>query len=166
MQVDLEGILRKTVPVDQYIDHIEEPFREKFLQRKQTYELCNEAAEELKKSAPGYKLIVFSASWCKDCAQNVPVLALIAEKTGLEICVFGGLKKDPLSQTHKWRIPPSPVEVTTFNVDKLPLIIVFDSSRTEIGRIVESAKRCPTLEQELCEIIKSHQQSFPALRRQ
>ena len=63
--------------------------------------------------------------------------------------------KDPLSHTIKWRIPPSPPEVITFNVDKIPLIIVFDVNGKEIGRIVESAKRCPTLEQELCEIIKS-----------
>ncbi len=62
--------------------------------------------------------------------------------------------KDPLSHTSKWRIPPSPPEVITFNVDKIPLIIVFDVNGKEIGRIVESAKRCPTLEQELCEIIR------------
>jgi hypothetical protein len=33
-------------------------------------------------------------------------------------------------------------------------MIVFDVNGREIGRIVESAKRCPTLEQELCEIIR------------
>jgi hypothetical protein len=42
----------------------------------------------------------------------------------------------------------------TFDVDKLPLTIVFDIHGREVERIVESAKRCPTLEEELSEIIK------------
>jgi tartrate dehydratase beta subunit/fumarate hydratase class I family protein len=42
----------------------------------------------------------------------------------------------------------------TFDVDKLPLIIVFDIHGKEVGRIVESAKRCSSLEEELSEIIK------------
>jgi hypothetical protein len=46
-------------------------------------------------------LVVFSAQWCKDCATNIPVLALISEATGVDVRVFGGLKKDPLSHTRK-----------------------------------------------------------------
>jgi hypothetical protein len=78
----------------------------------------------------------------------------MAETTGLEVRVFGGLKRDPLSHTDKWRIPPSPPEVTTFRVDGIPLLVIVDNKGQEIGRVVESPKRCPTLEQEICEIIK------------
>jgi thiol-disulfide isomerase/thioredoxin len=155
MDVDLSEIRKRTVSIGQYIDGLEEPFKESFVARKQTYQLQKEAVDQLKQFARSYMVVAFSASWCKDCAQNIPVLALIAETTGLQVRVFGGLMKDPLSHTSKWRIPPSPPEVITFNVDKIPLIIVFDVNGKEIGRIVESAKRCPTLEQELCEIIKS-----------
>jgi len=111
--------------------------------------------KEIGKSANDYVIVAFSAGWCKDCITNIPALALIAESTGLEVRVFGGLKKDPLSHTSKWRIPPSPPEVIPFDVDKIPLITVFDLSGKEIGRIVESPRRWPTLEQELGEIIKS-----------
>ena len=154
MDVDLSDIKKRTVSIGQYIDGLEEPFKESFVARKQTYQLQKEAVDQLKQFAHSYMVVAFSASWCKDCAQNIPVLALIAETTGLQVRVFGGLMKDPLSHTSKWRIPPSPPEVITFNVDKIPLIIVFDVNGREIGRIVESAKRCPTLEQELCEIIR------------
>jgi hypothetical protein len=82
---------------------------------------------------------------------------VINEASGLEVRVFGGLKKDPLGQGRKWRIPPSPPEVETFNVDKIPLIIIVDREGREIGRIVENPSHQPTLEQELCEIIKPKQ---------
>lgn len=102
-------------------------------------------------------LIVFSAQWCKDCTTNIPVLTLISEATGLKVRVFSGLKKDSLSQTQKWRIPPLPPEVQMFNVDKLPLIVIMDNNGNEIGRIVENPKLIPSLEQELCKIIKTAQ---------
>jgi hypothetical protein len=156
MNVDLADIRKKTISVGQYIDSMEQPFKEKFLNRKQAYKLQPEAADQLKNSAEKYVAIVFSAAWCKDCAENIPALSLLSESTGLEVRVFGGLMKDPLSQVCKWRIPPSPPEVITFEVDKLPLIMIFDLYGNEIGRVIESPKRWPTLEQELNEIMKSH----------
>jgi hypothetical protein len=155
MNVDLLEIRKKTVSVDQYIDSLEQPFKETFLTRKQTYRLRPEAVDQLRKVAGKHVAIVFSAAWCKDCAENIPVLSLISEATALEVRVFGGLMKDPLSQVCKWRIPPSPREVITFEVDKIPLIIIVDPEGREMGRVVESPKRWPTLEQELYEIIKS-----------
>jgi hypothetical protein len=73
----------------------------------------------------------------------------------MDVRIFGGLKKDPLSHTQKRRIPPSPPEVETFHIDKIPTIVVMSKEGKEIGRIVESPKLTPTLEQEICEIIKS-----------
>jgi len=157
MLLNLSDIRSKTVPVSDYINSLEEPFREKFLMRRQTCQLNQEAINKLKESAKNYIIIAFSASWCKDCAANIPVLAAISEATGLEVRVFGGLKKDPLAQGQKWRIPPSPPEVSTFNVDKIPVIIIADSTGKEIGRIIENPKQLPTLEQELFEIIKTKQ---------
>jgi len=87
---------------------------------------------------------------------------VINEASGLEVRVFGGLKKDPLGQGRKWRIPPSPREVETLSVDKIPLIIIADRDGREMGRIVENPTQQPTLEQELCEIIKSKRQSRSA----
>lgn len=157
MNINLLEILRRTVPVAQYINSLEEPFREKFVTRKQTYQLKRETTNELKKFVNKYIMIAFSAEWCKDCTVNIPVLALISEATGLEVRIFGGLKKDPLSNIKKWRIPPSPPEVETFNVDKIPVMLMFDRRGNEIGRIVENPRETLTLEEELLEIILKHQ---------
>jgi thiol-disulfide isomerase/thioredoxin len=97
-------------------------------------------------------IVAFSAEWCKDCASSIPVLALISEATGLEVRIFGGLIKDPLNHTGKWRIPPSPIEVETFNVHKIPLIIIIDTDGREIGRIIEKPNE-PTIEEEILKII-------------
>lgn len=153
MNISLSEIKKKTVSVSQYIDSLKQPFSEKFLTRKQTYQLKREAINQLKKFANKYVIVAFSAVWCKDCAANIPVLALISEATGIEVRIFGGLKKDPLSHTRKWRIPPSPQEVETFQVDKIPLIIMFDKEGKEIGRIIENPREKPTLEEELIQII-------------
>ncbi len=156
MNADLSRIRDRAVSVSQYLNDLAEPFKERYLTTKQTYQLQQEAIDNLSAQAYNYFIVAFSASWCKDCARFIPVLALIAENTRLEVRVFGGLKGDPLSHTSKWRIPPSPLEVTTFEVEKIPLIIIFDQKGTELGRIIESPKQFPTLEQEICEIIGRH----------
>lgn len=156
MNVNLSDVRKRAVTVTEYINGLDEPLKQKYLARKQTYQIQTGALDELKKHARKYFVVAFSASWCKDCAQHIPVLDLIAENTGLEVRVFGGIKKDPLSHTSKWRVPPSPPEVLTFGVEKIPLIIVFNRDGTEAGRIVESPKRSPTLEQELLGITSSH----------
>lgn len=155
MNIDFTEITMKTVPVADYINGLEEPFKEKFLARKLSYQLDQETIGKLKAYAGSYAIIVFSAGWCKDCAKHVPVLALINETTGLEVRVFGGLKKDPLAHGIKWRIPPSPPDVETFHVEAIPLIIVVDREGRELGRIIENPKHQPTLEQELFDIITS-----------
>jgi len=155
MNVNLSEIRQKTVAVNEYIESLEHPFCENFLKRKQAYPLSMEAINQLGKIAKNYVVVAFSAEWCKDCAANIPVLALVSEVTGLEVRIFGGIKKDPLSPTRKWRIPPSPPEVETFKIDKLPTIIIFDKEGNEVERIIENPKQMPTLEQELCEMIKS-----------
>ncbi|MEM3696582.1 MAG: thioredoxin family protein [Candidatus Bathyarchaeia archaeon] len=157
MIIDLKETRKRTVPVNQYIDSLKQTFKEKFLARKHTYKLNQEAINRIKEFADKYLIVAFSAEWCKDCAANIPVLARISEKTGLEVRVFGGLMKDPLSHERKWRIPPSPPEVETFNVDKIPLIILFDKNGKEIGRIVENPRE-PTLEEELLKIILQQHQ--------
>jgi len=158
MSINLSEIRKKTVSVKEYLDSLKQPFHEKFLTRKQTYQLKQEAINQLKKFANKYMLVAFSAEWCKDCAVNIPVLALISEATGLEVRIFGGLKKDSLSHTRKWRIPPSPQEVETFQVDKIPLIIVFDKEGKDIGKIIENPLEKPTLEEELVKIILEQHQ--------
>lgn len=149
----MEDIILKTVPVNQYITSIDEPFRAKFLERKKAYKLNLEAVDKLKSLVNNIVVVAFSAEWCKDCAANIPVLASLSEATGLEVRIFGGLKKNPLNPKRKWSIPPSPQEVEKFQVDKIPLILVFNKEGTELGRIVENPKEGLTLEEEFLRII-------------
>jgi hypothetical protein len=157
MRINRAEIEEKTVPVEQYINNLEQPFQEKFLTQKHTYKLKRETINQLKEIADQHFIVAFSAEWCKDCATNIPVLALISETTGIRVRIFGGLKKDTLNPQRKWRIPPSPPEVETFHVDKIPLIILFDKTGNEIGRIIENPQE-PTLEEELLKIISAKHQ--------
>ncbi|MDH5481902.1 MAG: hypothetical protein OEY22_03340 [Candidatus Bathyarchaeota archaeon] len=61
MIVNLLEIIRKTTPVTQHINALKEPFREKFVTRKQTYQLRRETISELKKLANRYVIVAFSA---------------------------------------------------------------------------------------------------------
>lgn len=153
MKIDLEEIRQKTIPVSQYIASINEPFREIFLERMKIYKLDLEAVSRLKNCVNNIVVVAFSAEWCRDCATNIPVLASLSEATGLEVRIFGGLKRDPLNPKRKWSIPPSPIEVEKFQVDKIPLILVFNEKGKELGRIIESPKRGLTLEGEILQII-------------
>jgi len=155
--INLEEIRGKTLSVKDYISSMSEPFREKFLDRKESYQPNQEANKRLKKEANKYTVVVFSAEWCKDCTKNVPVLWLISESTGLEVRVFGHLKKDPLNPKTKWRIPPSPTEVKTFDVEKIPWILIFDKEGKEIGKIIENPKFTGSVEEELLYLIGKRQ---------
>lgn len=157
MDTNLTETRNKTLAIRDYFNDVDQRFLEKFLARKQTYRLNEEARNQLQKVAQDYAIIAFSAQWCKDCMTNIPVLYLLAEVTGIEVRIFAGIKKDPLSHTRKWRIPPSPREMETFKIEKIPTIIIFDNQGHEIGRIVENPKLAPTLEQEISMIIKSKQ---------
>ncbi|MFB0514693.1 MAG: TlpA family protein disulfide reductase [Candidatus Bathyarchaeia archaeon] len=150
---NLKIINKRTVSVEKYINKLAQPFKEKFSERKQTYQLNEEAVRKLKNYAKDVVIVVFSAEWCKECAASVPVLALLAEKTGVKVRVFGGLKTDPLNPKEKWRIPPSPPEVKAFNVRKAPHIIVFDKQGKQLGTIIENPKPENTLEEEILHII-------------
>ncbi len=153
MKVNLSEVRQRTVSVNQYISNIKEPFCEKFLERKKTYKLNVDVLSKLKDFANDYIIIAFSAEWCKDCAANIPILALISEATGLEVRVFGGLKRNPLSQDKKWSIPPSPPEVETFRVDKIPYILVFNKKGEKVGEMVENPGKGLTLEEEILKIV-------------
>jgi len=151
---NLKEIMKRTVSVDRYINKMAQPFKEKFSKRKQTYQLNEETAQKLKSYAKDVLIVVFSAEWCEDCADNVPVLALLVEKANMKVRVFGGLKTGPLNPKERWRIPPSPPEVRTFNVQKTPHIIVFHKQGKQLGTIIENPRPENTLEEEILHIIQ------------
>lgn len=152
--VDLKELITKTIPVHEYIEKMAQPYKERFLKRKQSYQLDGDVMQKLKDYVEDNVILVFSADWCKDCAKNVAVLALLTEKTGMKVYVFGGLKVDALNPKETWRIPPSPYEVKTFNVQSVPQIIILNNQGKKIGTINENPKPENTLEEEILQIIQ------------
>jgi len=154
--IDLDEIRRKTVSVGEYLCSLEGSYKEKFLARKESYQLNRNAVDKLKRISDKYTVVTFSAEWCKDCVNNVPILELVAKATGLEVRVFGHIMKDALRTKEKWRIPPSPPEVKTFGVEKLPWIIVLDKKGREIGKIIENPVHTGSIEEELLYVIQKN----------
>ena len=150
---DLEKIRRNSLPVADYLISIEAE-HPSFSRRKSEHRLDSNTVGELKRHAGKALVVVFSAEWCPDCARNVPVLGLIAEATGLEVRVFGRLKRDTHNPKEIWRIPPSPPEVREFNVVKIPLIAILNKRGEKIGDIVENPPEGMSLEESLLNLLK------------
>ena len=146
--------MTKTVSVTDYVMHMDEPFRSRFLERMKAYSLKEDVVEELKKYVDEIFVVVFSAEWCKDCTANVPVLALLAQKIALKVRVFGGLKKDVFNPNEVWRIPPSPTEVKEFEVKTIPHVVIFHVKSQELGRIIEKPASGKTMEEEILQLVR------------
>ncbi|MHA2307351.1 MAG: hypothetical protein ACXACU_18375, partial [Candidatus Hodarchaeales archaeon] len=77
-------------------------------------------------SQKDYILLIFSASWCKDCKLHLPEVSKIHQSLlknhsyELEAIVISGLKFDSLNPNNTWKIPPTPEEVSVFNIVALP----------------------------------------------
>jgi thiol-disulfide isomerase/thioredoxin len=155
MKANLKEIKEKTLSIEEYFESMKSHNKERFLSRKMSYKLKREAINALKKISSRFIFVAFSAEWCKDCMEHIPILALIGEETSSEIRVFGGLMTDPLNPRRIWRIPPSPPEVETFNITRTPTILVFNRKGNEVGRMTENPERTSSLEEELLEIIES-----------
>ena len=149
---DIESLRKKSEPIAKYLEEAYETTRS-FARRLEDYRLDEKAARRLRELAEGVVVFVFSAEWCPDCHRNVPVLKLIQDATGIEVNVFGHLKKDASDARGLWKIPPSPPEVKDFEVDKIPLIVVLNMDGMMIGEIVENPPEGQTLEKALLDIL-------------
>jgi len=153
MKLELEAIRSNSESVADYLKSSEEK-TPKFTERKTTYKLDKDTVEKIKAYTDSAVVVVFSAEWCPDCYRNVPVLGLISEETGLEVRVFGHLMRNVTDPDEKWMITPSPPEVKTFNVIKIPLITVLNKEGEKLGEIIENPPEGQTLERALLDILK------------
>lgn len=101
-------------------------------------------------------LLVFSASWCKDCKLHVPEVFNIQEELlnnftyDFEVIVFSGLKFDSLNPENVWKVPPSPVEAVKFNIIALPTLIILEKETgKEVGRVTEHPQENRNIIEEL-----------------
>ncbi|MFX0098203.1 MAG: TlpA family protein disulfide reductase [Candidatus Hodarchaeota archaeon] len=101
------------------------------------------------------KFLVFSADWCKDSQEVLPLLAKIYQVTKIPMKILGGIKKN-LNPPPSWKVPPSPPEVLEYNVEKLPCILVLDKGSCEIARVYEQPPPGKSLEKHLLEVIEEY----------
>ena len=151
---DLTALRASSEPIEEYLAAPGDA-TEAFNRRLQEYELDPSAAEKLKAHAGKAYIFAFSAEWCGDCTRNVPVLHLIQDATGIEVRILGHIMRDVKNPDERWSIPPSPPEVKTFNVVKIPHIAVLDAHGNELGAVIENPPEDKTLEEALLAILEA-----------
>jgi len=152
--VDLQDIRKRTLSVRQYVDGAEPAARDTMLEKYRSYKLDIKVLESLKTAVRGVTCVVFSASWCKDCKEALPVLLHLEEKVSLEVRVFGTVKTSPLKPDQKWAVPPSPPEMNEWKITHIPWIEFFDPRGKRIGTIIEKPHVKETLEAEVLYILE------------
>lgn len=146
-------MLSRAVPVSEYLAGLPSEDRPKYEVRRQSYTPKKETLEDIRQFAKDFIVVMIGASWCKDCVTHTPVLEMIHKATGLRVEVLGGVKTDPLNPNCHWAVPPSPPEVDTLEITRIPTILVYTPDGKEVGRIIEQPQIKPTLEEELLHIM-------------
>ncbi len=139
----------------EYMETMSLMYKGGFLRQRNEYKLNPEAIEKLGKLLGNYRIVIVFADWCGDARKAVPVMSLIEEETGQKISALGGMKKPSYGSDKYWAVPPSPVEVDTFEITSSPTILIFNKQGEEVGRIKTRAKLTPTIEQEISKIIEN-----------
>jgi thiol-disulfide isomerase/thioredoxin len=142
-------MLNRAVPITEYLASLSPEDQPKYEARRQSYTPSKEVLEHIREIAKDFIVVVIGASWCKDCVLHTPVLEMIHRATGLRVEVLGGVKTDPINPSRQWAVPPSPPEVNTLGITRIPTILIYTLESKEVGRIIEHPQIKPTLEEEL-----------------
>jgi len=153
--IDLRDIRKRTTNVRGYIDALSEQDKDIMMEAYKGYRLNEVALRELKALTRSLKVVAFSAAWCGDCKRAMPVMLHLEEQTDIEVMVFGNIKKDPLSSTSKWRVPPSPPEINEWGVTAIPWFEFFDAKGNKRGTLIEKPTVKGTLEEEIVYVLKN-----------
>ncbi len=138
-----------------YIDNMTSMYKSRWLDVFTGYQLNNKALEKLRLYSKDYEFVVLFADWCGDARKAVPALARLETELNIKIRALGGMTKPGFGSDRGWAVPPSPLEVETFDIRSSPTIIIFRKDNgEEIGRIRTRPKMTPTIEEELVKVIE------------
>ena len=149
VDIDLDDIRLRSMTVAEYFESVTGKDKDVMMDKYHQYRIKGDVLQQLKDLAGSVVCVVFSAAWCKDCKNALPVLRHLEERAGLEVRVFGNIKTAPLNPEHRWKIPPSPPEMEEWNITHIPWIVLFDRDGNEIGNIIEKPEVKETLEEEI-----------------
>lgn len=153
--VDLKDICNRTITANEYFGSLEDKVKDIIQEKYDAYSLDDDVVQELAPMVKDVTLVVFSAPWCGDCKEALPIFMHLEEKIGLHICMFGQIKTAPLDPYNKWAVPPSPPEINEWRATAIPWIEIFDNKGERIGTIIEKPKIKPTLEAEILHVLKN-----------
>ena len=152
--LNIENIRQRSETVQDYMKKLKDK-APSFIDRYASYKLDNEVRTRLKCHSEGTFILAFSAEWCPDCSNNIPILAHISDETGIEVRIFGSLERAAKESGEKWRVPPSPPEVKEFDIVKIPTIIIYNLEGERLGDIIENPPREKSLERAILDILES-----------
>lgn len=153
--VDLNDIRSRTTNVQGYIDELGDKEKEVIIDTYNKYKLDIAVVDILRDILKDLTVVVFSAAWCKDCKEAMPVMLHLEEQLGLEVMVFSKIKTAPLNPDRQWAVPPSPPEVNEWGAIAIPYFVFFDSDGNKVATITEKPTVKDTLEAEILHVLKN-----------
>lgn len=153
--VDLKEIAERTSTTREYVNALEVKPKDIIMEKYANYKLDGEVVKELESLTGDLTFVVFSAAWCGDCKNAMPVFLHLEDEIGLNVRVFGKIKTAPLDPDHKWAVPPSPPEINEWGATAIPWIEIFNGHGERVGTIIEKPKVKPTLEAEILHVLKN-----------
>ncbi len=154
----LDTIKSKGVSPEEYVRTIklakyQKMFEDKINETPVKEDTVNEIAELVKTKQ--ITIRVFAAVWCKDTLKTLPAVTYITKQIPeIDLKILGGIKNVPFDKKIRWKVPPSPPEVDTFDIRAVPTFIFFDKNGEEIGRVKEPPEVTETVEDEILHYLK------------
>ncbi len=153
--VDLADIGERTKTVKEYIEGLDEKNHDAFMKMYNEYSLDDKAVDEMKGLIKDLTVVVFSAGWCGDCKQAMPVMLQLEEQLGMDVRVFSDIKTKPLDPNVQWSIPPSPQEMDDWEVKAIPWFEFIDKDGNRVAILIEKPTVKDTLEAEIVHVLKN-----------
>lgn len=163
LDVKWSDIKSPTMNPEDYVEKYKD--KEIMMQRFEEYQpkegVLTKIRDFLQENHEKLKILAIGASWCHDCADEVPRMIKIAMQLSdlVDFRVLYGVRVDPYDRKNgvRWSKRHSPPEATDpqFDLKKIPILFIFNNEGTFIGRIVEHASHTDTLEGDLLHYLKN-----------
>ena len=155
MKANLDDIRNRATTIRGYIETLGGKDQDILMEMYEEYNLDMQVVEELKDDLKDLSVVIFSAAWCGDCKNAMPVMLHLEEKLGLDVMVFGTIKTAPLDPNVKWAVPPSPPETNEWGVTAIPYFFFFNKEGEKVAILIEKPTIKDTLEAEILHVLRN-----------
>ncbi len=155
MKANLDDIRNRATTIRGYIETLGGKDQDILMETYEEYNLDMQVVEELKDELNDLSVVIFSAAWCGDCKNAMPVMLHLEEKLGLDVMVFGTIKTAPLDPNVKWAVPPSPPETNEWGVTAIPYFFFFNKEGEKVAVLIEKPTVKDTLEAEILHVLRN-----------